>query len=69
VDTKDTANPEAMRNFRDATGVGALLFDPGSLPRADTALFDPVDAEPVAVGGRGAAWFVRTDAGEAVLRH
>ena len=58
-----------MRNFRDATGVGALLFDPTLLPQADTTLFDPADAEPVAVGGRGAAWFVRTDAGDAVLRH
>ena len=58
-----------MRSFSDATGVGALLFDPRSLPQADTALFNPHDAEPVAVGGRGAAWFVRTDAGDAVLRH
>jgi len=69
VDTKDTANPENMRDFRDATGVGAMLFDPRLLPQADTALFDPTDAEPVTVGGRGAAWFVRTDAGDAVLRH
>lgn len=63
-----------MRDFRDATGVGAILFDPALLPQADTVLFDAssferADAEPVAVGGRGAAWFVRTDAGDAVLRH
>jgi len=69
VDTKDTANPETMRDFRDAAGVGALLFDPVLLPQADAPLFDPAGAEPVAVGGRGAAWFVRTDAGDAVLRH
>jgi len=68
VDTKDTASSEVMRNFRDASGVGAMLFDPALLLRADTALFEPRDAEP-AVGGRGAAWFVRTDAGDAVLRH
>jgi len=69
VDTKDTAHSEAMRNFRDATGVGALLCDPVLLPQADMTLFEATHGEPVAVGGRGAAWFVRTDAGDAVLRH
>jgi 3-deoxy-D-manno-octulosonic acid kinase len=69
VDTNDNANLETMRGFRDAAGEGALLFDPALMPQADTALFHPGGAEPVAVGGRGAAWFVRTDAGDAVLRH
>jgi 3-deoxy-D-manno-octulosonic acid kinase len=50
-----------------------MVFDCTLLPRAQPALFDPGDvanaAQPVAVGGRGAAWFVRTGAGDAVLRH
>jgi 3-deoxy-D-manno-octulosonic acid kinase len=64
-----TASSDIMRTFRDATGAGAMLFDPVLLPHADLSLFDPADAEPVAIGGRGAAWFVHTDAGNAVLRH
>jgi 3-deoxy-D-manno-octulosonic acid kinase len=59
--------------FQDASGTGAMVFDPTLLPQVDPSLFDPdspaIDAHPVAVGGRGAAWFVRTDAGDAVLRH
>ncbi len=58
-----------MRTFQDAAGDGAMLFDSVLLPDADPSLFDPVNAEPVAVGGRGAAWVVQTDAGDAVLRH
>ncbi len=75
MDTKDTpiADSEVMHRFHDAAGAGAMLFDRASLPHATPALFDPdnatLDAHPVAVGGRGAAWFVRTDAGDAVLRH
>lgn len=46
-----------------------MLFDPALLPHADPSVFDPESGEPVGVGGRGAAWFVRTDAGAAVLRH
>jgi len=50
-----------------------MLFDPSLLPQIEASLFDPQNpthaAQPVAVGGRGAAWFVRTDAGDAVLRH
>jgi len=61
---------EAELEFRDASGVGAMLFDPTLLMRADPSLFDPAaNAQAVPVGGRGAAWFVQTDAGEAVLRH
>ena len=46
-----------------------MLFDGALLPQCDASLFDPVGAEPVVVGGRGAAWFVLTPAGDAVLRH
>jgi 3-deoxy-D-manno-octulosonic acid kinase len=75
VDTKDTATgkSETTRNFRDSSGAGAMLFDPALLPQAQPSLFDPEDvaraAWPVAVGGRGSAWFVHTQAGEGVLRH
>ncbi len=73
VDTKDTASLETVRDFRDAIGAGAMLVDSALLPGADASLFDPdnpaIAAQPVAVGGRGAAWFVRTDAGDGVLRH
>jgi len=50
-----------------------MLFDHVLLPQADPSLFDPQDvangAQPVAVGGRGSAWFVHTEAGDGVLRH
>ena len=59
---------EAEREIRDANGTGAMLYDPQRLPHADSTLFEPRDAPSVSVGGRGAAWFVRTEAGEAVLR-
>lgn len=59
--------------FRAEDGAGAMVFDPALLPRAEAALFDPQRddsaAAPVSVGGRGAAWFVATPAGAAVLRH
>ena len=62
-----------MRGFRDAAGAGAMLFDHALLAEADPSLFDPANptlaAQPVAVGGRGAARFVRDAAGDAVLRH
>lgn len=68
-----TIDAAATLGFRDASGTGAMVFDPTLLPQVDPSLFDPdnpsIDAQPVAVGGRGAAWFVRTDAGESVLRH
>lgn len=64
---------DSVIEFRDADGVGGLLFDRAQLPTADTALFDPINptlaAQAVAGGGRGAAWFVTTPAGAAVLRH
>jgi 3-deoxy-D-manno-octulosonic acid kinase len=51
---------------------GAMLHDRSRLgERADPSWFDPGSrAQRAAVeGGRGAAWRVRTPAGEAVLRH
>ncbi len=71
MDTKDTfaISSGTTRDFRDAAGAGAVLFDPALLAQCDPSLFDPAGAEPVAVGGRGAAWFVQTPAGDAVLRH
>lgn len=63
----------ARQPFRDGRGHGAIVFDPARLPQAGPALFDPATwgaaATPVAAGGRGAAWFVSGEAGEAVLRH
>lgn len=73
MDASAYTGSEAVVDFRDASGAGAIVFDPGLLPRIDVSLFDPQaetnEAKPVSVGGRGAAWFVRTQAGEAVLRH
>ena len=59
--------------FRDAGGEGAIVFDPARLPQATPDWLERAhwgeDAEPVAAGGRGAAWFVRGGFGEGVLRH
>lgn len=59
--------------FRDERGTGAIVFDRARLPQASAAWLDPAHwsdaAEPVARGGRGAAWFVSGDFGQAVLRH
>lgn len=59
--------------FRDERGTGAIVFDPARLPQASAAWLDPAHwseaAEPVARGGRGAAWFVAGSFGQAVLRH
>lgn len=61
-------------SFRDAGGQGAIVFDPTHLRQATPALFEPASfgdaAAPVSgEGGRGAAWFVHGEFGEAVLRH
>lgn len=61
-------------SFRDAGGQGAIVFDPTCLRQATPALFEPASfgdaAAPVSgEGGRGAAWFVHGEFGEAVLRH
>ena len=59
--------------FRDERGTGAIVVDRARLPQASAAWLAPVPwdaaAEPVARGGRGAAWFVGGDFGQAVLRH
>ena len=64
---------EHLTPFRDARGYGAILFDRTQLRQPDPAWFDPAHwgdkAEPVAEGGRGAAWFIQTGEGDAVLRH
>jgi 3-deoxy-D-manno-octulosonic acid kinase len=54
------------------TANGAIVFDRLRLPQADARLFDAAALAGVQVsgrGGRGAAWFVDTAAGPAVLRH
>ena len=61
-------------SFRDAGGQGAIVFDPTHLRQATPALFEPASfgdaATPVSgEGGRGAAWFVHGEFGDAVLRH
>jgi len=53
---------------------GAIVFDTGLWQQADSAFFDPAhyadQAKPVnGKGGRGAAWFVKAEFGDAVLRH
>ena len=60
-------------SFRDAGGQGAIVFDPAHLRQATPALFEPTGfgdtVKPVTGdGGRGAAWFVHGEFGEAVLR-
>lgn len=63
---------ERQQPFRDARGVGAIVFDPVRLRQASPELLDAdhygAAAEAVAAGGRGAAWFVRAGTVDAVLR-
>lgn len=65
--------PDTPLKLDTAAGDAAILFDCARLPQATASLLDPgtpeLQARPVSVGGRGAAWFVQTDAGPAVLRH
>ncbi|KAA2285646.1 3-deoxy-D-manno-octulosonic acid kinase [Arenimonas fontis] len=64
---------ERLQPVRDVRGSGAIVFDPARLRQASAEMLEPAywggAATPVASGGRGAAWFVRGDFGEAVLRH
>ncbi len=65
---------ETLWPFRDERGEGSIVFDPQAWPQTpDPALFDPAHwgtaAQPVAGGGRGAAWFVDAPNGPMVLRH
>jgi 3-deoxy-D-manno-octulosonic acid kinase len=52
---------------------GAMRFDPDRIARPGPFLFDPaapqLQAMPVHVGGRQAAWYVVGDFGSGVLRH
>ena len=58
--------------YRDARGLAGIVFDRARLRQADATTLDharypgavPVDGE----GGRGAAWFVDTEAGPAVIK-
>ena len=64
---------EHLTPFRDARGYGAILFDRTRLRQPDPAWFDPAHwgdaAQRVGSGGRGGAWFIAMDGGEALLRH
>lgn len=64
---------ETRREARNAGGTCVILFDAARLPQAEADWFEPAywgeQASPVASGGRGSAWFVRTPTGDAVLRH
>ena len=66
----DTA--EGLTPFRDGNGFGAILFDATRMRQAEPEWFTPQHwgdaARPVDSGGRGAAWFVQTPFGPAVLR-
>jgi 3-deoxy-D-manno-octulosonic acid kinase len=64
---------EARREGRDASGWYAILFDVSLPQQAEPGWFEPqrwgAQAQPVAAGGRGSAWFVDAPFGAAVLRH
>lgn len=66
------AAAERQQPFRDPRGDGAIVFDPARLRQASHEMLDPAwwgdAAQPVAAGGRGAAWFVRGTFGDGVLR-
>lgn len=63
---------EGLTPFRDEHGFGAILFDATRMRQANADWFSPQywgdAARPVDSGGRGAAWFVDTPVGPAVLR-
>lgn len=69
----NAAAAERHQPFRDARGTGSIVFDAVRLRQAGPELLDPGHygdaASAVAGGGRGAAWFVRGQMGDAVLRH
>jgi 3-deoxy-D-manno-octulosonic acid kinase len=68
----NAATIEREQPFRDSRGHGAIVFDAARLRQAGPEMLDPAHwgaaAELVGSGGRGAAWFVRGEFGEAVLR-
>ena len=67
------AGADPLLKLDTATENAVILNDCARLPQATIALLDPrtpeLQAHAVSVGGRGAAWFVQTAAGPAVLRH
>lgn len=69
----NAAAAERHQPFRDARGTGSIVFDAVRLRQAGPELLDPghygAAASAVAGGGRGAAWFVRGEGGDSVLRH
>lgn len=64
---------ERRSEFRDATGRGAIVFDPSRVEQVERCWFSPQwwgdRATPVSSGGRGAAWFIDAPGGQLVLRH
>ncbi|HTM69450.1 MAG TPA: 3-deoxy-D-manno-octulosonic acid kinase [Luteimonas sp.] len=75
-DASEQLTPFEVRRAGGAAGsggYGAILFDARQVQQARADWFDPrwwgARAEPVAAGGRGAAWFVDGPFGAGVLRH
>jgi len=73
MDSSNTA-PNSRVPIHQQGEQGAIVFDTGLWQQADSALFDPAHygdlATPVSgKGGRGSAWFVKAQFGDAVLRH
>lgn len=75
-DASEQLTPFEVRRAGRAAGTagyGSILFDARYVQQAVAEWFDPrwwgERAEPVAAGGRGAAWFVDGPFGAAVLRH
>ena len=73
MDAKHTAS-ERRQSFRDAGGQGTIVFDPKRLQQVAPSIFEPASYADQALpvrgqGGRGAAWFVRGEFGDGVLRH
>lgn len=64
---------EHLTPFRDERGYGAILFDRTHLRQPEPEWFDPAHwgdaAQRVGNGGRGGAWFVEFNEGDAFLRH
>lgn len=64
---------EHLTPFRDGRGYGAILFDRTQVRQPEPAWFDPQHwgqaAQRVGSGGRGGAWFIDFNEGEAFLRH
>jgi 3-deoxy-D-manno-octulosonic acid kinase len=75
-DASEQLTPFEVRRAGGAAGMagyGSILFDARLVQQAGAEWFDPqwwgTRAEPVAAGGRGAAWYVDGPFGAGVLRH